>query len=136
MSVIVHRLYIPQTGDHLYTSDVNEANVLAAQGFTYEGAAFIAAAAPGPGLAPLHRFSFPNGAHLYATSPDAGGAARHEGIVGFIATQPQAGLVALHQWVHPGLGFYFYTLDPNGEAAPASGYQYQGVVGYVAPGGG
>jgi hypothetical protein len=43
--------------------------------------------------------------------------------------------VALYQWYNPAAGVFFYTTDPRGEAAPVGGYFYQGVVGYVVPGG-
>jgi hypothetical protein len=42
--------------------------------------------------------------------------------------------VALHRWWSGDSSDHFYTTDPNGELAPTSGYQYEGITGYVQPG--
>jgi hypothetical protein len=131
----VYRLFNGQNGDHLYTSDVNEVNTVPAYGFTYEGPAFAISRVAGAGTVPLYRFHLPNGTHALSTSPQAPsvGYVPPEGVVGYIWSSAQPGLSALYQWYNPNLGVFFYTTDPRGEAAPGSGFIYQGILGYVAP---
>jgi len=38
----------------------------------------------------------------------------------------------LYRWWNLGATDHFYTTDPSGEAAPSSGYTYEGIVGYIA----
>ncbi|HEY7571962.1 MAG TPA: S8 family serine peptidase [Nitrososphaeraceae archaeon] len=37
----------------------------------------------------------------------------------------------IFRWYHPTLSDHFYTTDPSGENAPAAGYTYEGVSGFV-----
>src|SRR4051812_4185936 len=67
--VPVYRLYNPDTGEHLYTRDTNEADVVQGEGFFYEGAPFLVSRGRGPGDAPLYRFYRPDVGHMYGTDP-------------------------------------------------------------------
>lgn len=58
----MHRLYNPYTGEHLFTADLNEKNVLSSIGWKYEGIGWYA---PKEGL-PVYRVYNPNsGDHHY-----------------------------------------------------------------------
>lgn len=60
----VYRLYNQNNGDHLYTTDYNEAKTLAGLGWTYEGIEWLA---PEQGL-PVYRLYNPNdGRHIFTT---------------------------------------------------------------------
>jgi hypothetical protein len=73
----VYRMFNGQNGDHLYTSDVNEANIIPIQGYLNEGIAFYVSRGAGPGMVPLYRFYLPNGTHALSTSPQGGGCGVH-----------------------------------------------------------
>jgi len=51
---------------------------------------------------------------------------------------PQSSLyTALYRWFSTRSGDHFYTTDPSGELAPSTGYNYEGITGYIwveAPG--
>ncbi|MDH6365644.1 hypothetical protein M2139_002651 [Enterococcus sp. PF1-24] len=65
--VPVYRAYNPNNGDHLYTKDLNEYNVVVKAGWTAEGTAFTASSAG----VPVYRLYNPNsGEHFFTT--DAG----------------------------------------------------------------
>ncbi len=49
-------------------------------------------------------------------------------LVPVMAQQPTT---ALYRWYNSGNGDHFYTTDPEGEAAPSSGYISEGITGYV-----
>jgi hypothetical protein len=38
------------------------------------------------------------------------------------------------RWWNGNIGDHFYTTDASGELAPSSGYQPEGITGYVLPG--
>ena len=65
-SLVVYRLYNPVTGEHLYSPDVNERNVLVRNGWNYENIAWYA---PKKSSTPVYRlFNRNNGDHHYTTS--------------------------------------------------------------------
>ena len=62
-AVRMHRLYNPNTGEHLYSGDVLEKNSLVTEGWSYEGVAWYA---PGYSFFPVYRLYNPNaGDHHY-----------------------------------------------------------------------
>jgi hypothetical protein len=132
----VYRLVDQVTNDHVYTIDLNEANVLAQQGtHRFEGPVFQLIANPLPGAVPLYRFACADGRHfLDVQNPSpVDPSARFEGALGFVLGQAAAGLVPLFLWVHPQTGLFFYTTHPLGEAAGQLGYVSQGAAVFVAP---
>jgi hypothetical protein len=132
----VYRLVDRNSTDHVYTLDLREVTVLTRQGtHQYEGPGFYTLINRTPGSRPLYRFLMPDGNHSLNIQPWAGGnvGARQEGILGYIETAPRPGLRPLNVWYHPARGLYFYTVKGRGELAPATGYQLQGMLGYVAP---
>lgn len=66
----VYRLYNPNTGDHLYTLDFNEASDISNAGWTYEGVGWVA---PSQGE-PVYRLLNPNdGTHAFAPEKEKDG---------------------------------------------------------------
>lgn len=64
----MHRLYNPNSGEHLFTKDTNEKNVLASIGWQYEGIGWFA---PREGGEPVYRVYNPNsGDHHYTMDPE------------------------------------------------------------------
>lgn len=64
-SVPVYRLFNPDNGEHLYTTDANEKDIIYKQGWGYEGIAWYAADKTGD---PVYRLCNPQtGYHLYTT---------------------------------------------------------------------
>ena len=133
--VPVYRVSNHNTNEHIYTTDPNEVATLLQSGqYTFEGATFEVGAQPGQGLVPLYRCIRPNGMHFLTTSPPqqfGPSAGQIEHRLGYIATQDQQNLRPLFAWMNPDTGLGFYTTDPNGEYAMQSGYQPEGLLGYV-----
>jgi hypothetical protein len=62
----MHRLYNPYSGEHFYTSSVNEVCMLVVEGWQYEGAGWVA---PATSSTPVYRLYNPYaGDHHYTTS--------------------------------------------------------------------
>jgi len=132
---MVYRLIETNGQDYLFSTDPNEANTLVQRGtYRYEGPAFGVLDQNYAGTVPLFRFGTANGRHFLSTDANAGvtSGARNEGPIGYVDPQPRANSVPLHAWSNPGTGAVLYTTDPNGEQAPQLGFQYRGVVCYVA----
>lgn len=55
-----------------------------------------------------------------------------EGIIGYVSPSPASGLVTLYRFRNPGAGQHLVTTNYT-EGSSASGYVYEGVLGYVAP---
>ncbi|MBY0521912.1 MAG: hypothetical protein K2R98_00850 [Gemmataceae bacterium] len=127
--VPVHRLYHPQSGDHLYTNSGNEVLFALGNGFQDEGTPFFVEPARRPGFVPLYRH-FDGHGHIYSAGRQIGGL-KAEGIVGYVGTRQARSTVPLYEWYSPGVDQHLYTTDANGEGAP--GFRYVGVVGYVYP---
>ena len=65
-SMIMYRLYNPNSGEHFYTSSVGEKNVLTSAGWNYEGEAWVA---PKSSNTPVYRlYNSNSGEHHYTTS--------------------------------------------------------------------
>jgi hypothetical protein len=47
-------------------------------------------------------------------------------------SSPSSLYTALYRWFNAQSGDHFYTTDPSGELAPTSGYDYEGITGYIA----
>lgn len=132
----VHRLVDRSTNNHVYTNDLNEANVLAQRGsHNYDGVVFQLLANPLPGAMPLYRFVCADGRHfLDGQNPSpVDPTARCESTLGFVMGQMAPGLAPLFLWIHPHNRLFCYTTHPQGEAAATLGYAPQGGVAFVAP---
>jgi hypothetical protein len=137
-TVSVFRLNNTLSGGHLYTSDFSEVYGATNSGtFQNEGVVFRLLPTEGPSLAPLYRLATENGTFALGTMTVPGYVDPRGPInktLGYISITERPGWVALYEWYNRRTGLWFYTLDPRGEAAPAAGYRYVKVVGYVLPG--
>jgi hypothetical protein len=136
-TVAVSRLYNPGNGDHFSTSDPGEVyGYLSSGSYQNEGSVFRLLTSAGPSLAPLYRLTTANGTFALGTMTVPGYVDPRGPIdktLGYISITQRPGWVALYEWYNPEARFWFYTTDPRGEAAPAGGYRYVHVVGYVMP---
>jgi hypothetical protein len=106
---------------YVFTSDINEISGIGKQGYAQQsGAAFYVASEQLPGTAPLHRLYKPA-----PTNPQA-----KKGLL-----EKVSDLFAGEKFTAPPAGFgdsHFYTaFEGEKSTAMQSGYQYQGIVGYV-----
>lgn len=132
----VHRLVHRSANDHVYTIDPNEVNTLTQQGtHNYDGPVFQLLGNPVPGAAPVYRFVTGDGRHFLDAQNPSGVDPRAycESTLGYAMAQVAPGLVPLYLWVHPQLGLFFYTTNPNGERAAQLGYVNRGAGIYVVP---
>jgi hypothetical protein len=127
----VHRSVHPVTGEHFYTSSLDEAQCC---GFQLEQANFFQLyAGPHAGLAPFHRCYAPGGFHFYTQDPGCEGLVL-EGVLGFIATAGgTAGSVPLYRLYLSSNGDHFFTTSAaeRDNAINTFGYISEGVAGYV-----
>jgi hypothetical protein len=125
----VYQLYNPDTGDHLYTVDGHEADVVQEMGYEDEGVPFYTGAERGPGLVPLYRFIQGDDNHIYSTSRRAGYQpdTHLEKIIGYISARPREGLRPLYDYYNRRAGRHFYTTSRRNPR----GYERLGVLGYV-----
>jgi len=131
----VYRLANVVVEDHVYTIDVNEVERLRRMGtHRYEGVDFYTLTERYDGTVPLYRIVLPDGRHMLGIQPGTGAVqgGRTESILGYIDTTPRRGLHPLRAWYNAAQNVYFYTAKKGGELAPASGYAFQGILGYVA----
>ncbi len=129
----VHRMYNQGSGEHFYTATRGEG---VTNGFHEERESYFhLAAAPAPGLVPLHRCLMSYGKHFYTTAPNCEGVTpgTEEGTLGYISTTPQCGAVPLYRSYSPRSNDHFYTTDAaeHAHATQADGYTDEGITGYV-----
>jgi len=80
----------------------------------------------------------PGGGHFYTSNPAERNSviARgfvDEGHIGYVYADKFDGLVPLHRWYKPKMDRHFYLTSK--EEGDRAGFQYEGVVGHVLPGG-
>ncbi len=111
--VAVYRLYNPNTGDHLYTTDANEYETLGKIGWTQEDVAWVS---PDESSTPVYRLYNPNtGDHLYTTD------ANEYKVLGMIGwTQEEIAWwgsvqkdVTVYRLYNSNSGDHLYTKDSN-----------------------
>jgi hypothetical protein len=140
-----YRLFSRTTSEHLYTSDLNEYNVLGPQGWNQEGPAYTTLASGGAYGAtfgvPMYRLyhlasrqhhwtSDANEAMVLAEKTDW----LYEGIATYVLAAATAGSVALHRVALPGTPLHLWTADANEKTVLSQrGWLYEGIVGYVLP---
>ena len=56
-----------------------------------------------------------------------------DGVAGYISASAQKGLVPLFRLYSSGAGKHMFTTSVAERDNTASGYQYEGITGYVAP---
>jgi hypothetical protein len=127
----VHRSLHPATGEHFYTSSLEEAQCC---GFVLEQADYYRLySGPHAGLVPFHRCYTPGGFHFYTQDPACEGLML-EGVMGFIASAADtAGSMPLHRLYLPSNGDHFFTTSAaeRDNAVSVYGYINEGVAGYV-----
>jgi hypothetical protein len=131
----VHRSVHPATGEHFYTSSLDEAQCC---GFVLEAANFFQLyTGPHAGLAPFYRcYGAGNDGsfHFYTQDPGCEGVPVNEGALGYIATaEGTAGSVPLYRLYLASNGDHFFTTSAaeRDNAVASFGYLYEGVAGYV-----
>lgn len=134
----VHRLLNPKNGDHVYSTDANEVNVLVKSGYVDEGVLGVAPR----GLADVYRlYNVDTGEHLLTddyreatavlkTADNLSDGTRHgwqyEGVA-FVAYSDDRGAVKIHRLNDP-KGYHILTSDENEvRALVKRGYEDEGV---------
>ena len=143
-----YRLYDPYSHTHHYTTDLNEYNTLATEGFTPEGASGQVPNNPAftPVDIPYYRLYFiPGRNHFWTTdrneyltlikSPTS---YIGEGIDGFLLPALASGTIPLYRLVYccAAITIHFWTTDPNENAvltAPGAGWNSEASPGNLYP---
>lgn len=130
--ITMHRLYNPNSGEHLYTSSSSERDSLVRIGWNFEGTAWIA---PSTGT-PVYRLYNPNsGDHHYTTSASERDSLsrigwRYEGVGWYSYTAKSK---PLYRLFNPNvvIGTHHYTTSASERNHLASiGWRYEGVGWY------
>lgn len=135
-NVSIYRLYMPSNGEHLYTTDVNEVNVLVSQhGWAYEGVGWYAPASGTP-VYRLYNAGLQN--HLYTTDTNEvnvltayhGWSKDNNGNPLFYS----GGDIAVYRLYNVGLrGLHHLTTDRNEyDVLPSHGWTQEGTALYAA----
>lgn len=127
----VHRSVHPVTGEHFYTTSLDEAQCC---GFMLENADFYRLySGPQAGLVPFYRCYTPGGFHFYTQDANCEGLTL-EGAMGYIASaEGTAGSVPLFRLYLGTNGDHFFTTSAaeRDNAVAVFGYVYEGVAGFV-----
>jgi hypothetical protein len=126
--VDVHRSWHPVTGEHFYTTDINEAQCC---GFQLEFAGFYELyAAQQPNTTAFYRCV--STFHHYTTDPNCEGL-QVEGVMGYIGTIELPGSVRLWRSYNAMNGDHFFTnsQDEHNYAVGTLGFVDEGAVGWV-----
>lgn len=132
---VAYRWWSSSVGDHFYTLDAGSEP--ASLGYVEEGPRFRMYPTDAPGTTPFLRFwSGTASDHFYTASADEGERAKSLGYssendIGNIGTSALPGSIALQRYWNGTIGDHFYTTDTG--LAPDSGYQWEGIAGYVLP---
>ena len=115
--VKVFRLYNPRTGEHHYTTDANEKNVLKnSSGWTYEGVGWIA---PKTGKPVYRLFNPKSGEHHYTSDAKEKNTLsskrgwKYEGVCWYSDTQKRVAIDRLFQPKRKAISSHQYTTDAN-----------------------
>jgi hypothetical protein len=142
--VTQYRLYHDGTKEHLYTTDLNEYNVLGARGWTQEGVAYkmlTNGAHNGVATIPLFRLYHPGILQHHwttdsneATTLGASTAWFYEGTIGYLLPTQVSGSVALYRMALANPPLHLWTTDLNEYTVLATrGWVQEGIVGHVVP---
>ena len=133
-SISLFRRYNPHSGEHFYTADLNEAQMLLDMGWKDEGTGWIA---PSKSSAPVFRLYNPNaGDHHFTTSKEEADHLvslgwKDEGI-GWYSADEKDGLPLYHQYnPNAKTGTHNYTLDADEKDHLVSlGWKDEGIAWY------
>ncbi len=127
----VHRSLHPGTGEHFYTTDLNEAQCC---GFNLEAQNFFRIyAGMHPGLVPFYRCLTSWDFHFYTLSPTCEGQTV-EGVMGYVAEAAgTAGSIPLYRSFRAANGDHFYTISAaeHDNAVMNLDYVNEGIAAYV-----
>jgi hypothetical protein len=130
----IHRSWHPTTGEHFYTSSLDEAQCC---GFTLEVSDFFRLYAGVQAQTTAFYRCYGAGSngtfHHYTTDAACEGLPVNEGIIGYIGTTELAGSTALYRSYNPTNGDHFFTNSEaeHDNAVGVLGFVDEGVVGYV-----
>jgi len=142
--VTQYRLYHDGTKEHLYTTDLNEYNVLGTRGWILEGIAYkmlTNGMYNGVATVPLFRLYHP-GILQHHWTPDSnealvlgtGSSWFYEGTIGYLLPTQVSGTVPLYRMNLASPPIHLWTTDLNEYNTLATrGWVKEGVVGYVIP---
>ena len=146
-----YRLYFPVTKEHLYTTDLNEYNVLGTQGWQQEGADASVfngpASVSGMATVPFWRLYYTtNMTHFWTTDRNEyltlmtgyGGAFTGEGADEFLLPGQIGRDIPVYRLLFNGGGppIHFWTTDPHEDSVLCSaggGWTSEGIPGYLYP---
>ena len=132
-NVTLYRLYNPNSGEHLYTEDAHERDVLSRLGWVYEGSAWVS---PGKSEVVVYRLYNPNTGdhhytkdkHEYDTLGKLGW--KQEGRAWYGAASTETALFRLYN-PNAYVGTHHYTSDANERLnMVANGWVYEGIAWY------
>lgn len=132
----VWRVYNPQSGDHLFTINADEANSLvSSSGWVMEGTPFSVFINNGSNLAPMVRCYIPSENDHFISGQESceNASVTQEGIMGYMPLAPTGDAIApLYRCVNTSSPLRHLAVLDAGECSQA-GYRVEGVVGYVVP---
>jgi ELWxxDGT repeat protein len=142
--VTQYRLYHDGTKEHLYTTDLNEYNVLGTRGWTQEGVAYrmlTNGIYQGVATIPLFRLYHPGIQQHHwttdsneATTLGSNPAWFYEGTIGYLLPTQVPGSVALYRMALANPPIHLWTTDQNEyDTLATRGWTKEGIVGYVVP---
>lgn len=133
--LLVYRFYIPQTGSHFWTTDLNERDSMIRAGYDYEGVAWYSSSNTSD--KPVYRLYAPTlNQHLYTTDLNekaillASGGWIDEGVSEYVSPTPTASPV--YRLYAPSLATHLYTQDPaeRSRLIASGGWNDEGVAWY------
>lgn len=139
MQAPLYRLFNSRTGDHFYTTSVDErSNAVTSFGYRAENIELRLGTSTAGGLIPLYRLYNPRiGDHFYtmtAVERDAAAAKgyRMEGIAGYVQATATAGMFPLYRLWNGRIGDHLYTASEAERdfAVQRFGYQFERIEGY------
>lgn len=133
-------------GDHFYTSNTKEVEVLGSISYDFEGMAGYLSDIQLDGMVPLNRY-WNDVDHLYIANPEEIGSTSpgqrgnhgyiYEQIAGYCYTHPMTGWVPLYRYFNG--ADHLYTINPEeiGNTSPGQmgshGYRFEGIACYILP---
>jgi hypothetical protein len=145
VAVPQYRLFNDVTHEHLYTTDLNEYNVLGANGWLKEGQAYqmftSTGSYGGTFVVPLFRLFHPQSQqHLWSTDANEATVLGetpdwiYEGITGYVLPTQVGGTTALYRLFLASPPVHLWTTDQNEyDFLGANGWIKEGAIGYVIP---
>lgn len=130
----LHRLYHASTGEHLYTHDTNEENVLVGSGWTDEGRAWTS---PSKSNTPIYRLYNPNTTehHFTAAAKERDALVkagwRYEGIGWYSDDQKTVPVYRLYNPNAYSMNHHYTTVAGERDKLVKLGWKYEGIGWYA-----